>query len=100
MLLVVVLLQPFSPLFLLRNSYYQIHVPSMCGHLLLLAVLLTAGTTFQHNKKSKGNKKLRIVYERPKAVLSKGDRRKLQDNISNVAKRSNKILTNIIDGLA
>ena len=77
----------------------NIHVPSMVAILLLIAVLLLARNYISHNKKSK---EIRAEDSLRKAESSsiQGVIEESADNISNVAKRSNKIYTNIIDGLA
>lgn len=80
-------------------SLINIHVPSMVAVLLLLAVLLLVRNYISHNKKSK---EIRAEDSLRKAESSsiQGVIEESADNISNVAKRSNKIYTHIIDGLA
>jgi len=77
----------------------NIHVPSMVAILLLIAVLLLVRNYISHNKKSK---EIRAEDSLRKAESSsiQGVIEESADNISNVAKRSNKIYTNVIDGLA
>ncbi|MBD3661138.1 MAG: inorganic phosphate transporter, partial [Arenibacter algicola] len=73
--------------------------PSMVAILLLIAVLLLVRNYISHNKKSK---EIRAEDSLRKAESSsiQGVIEESADNISNVAKRSNKIYTHIIDGLA
>ncbi|MDL5513467.1 inorganic phosphate transporter [Arenibacter sp. M-2] len=80
-------------------SLINIHVPSMVAVLLLLAILLLVRNYISHNKKSK---EIRAEDSLRKAESSsiQGVIEESADNISNVAKRSNKIYTHIIDGLA
>ena len=80
-------------------SLINIHVPSMVAILLLIAVLLLVRNYISHNKKSK---EIRAEDSLRKAESSsiQGVIEESADNISNVAKRSNKIYTHIIDGLA
>ncbi|MEQ8219411.1 MAG: inorganic phosphate transporter [Arenibacter sp.] len=77
----------------------NIHVPSMVAILLLIAVLLLVRNYISHNKKSK---EIRAEDSLRKAESSsiQGVIEESANNISNVAKRSNKIYTHIIDGLA
>ena len=77
----------------------NIHVPSMVAILLLIAILLLVRNYISHNKKSK---EIRAEDSLRKAESSsiQGVIEESADNISNVAKRSNKIYTHIIDGLA
>lgn len=80
-------------------SLINIHVPAMVAVLLLLAILLLVRNYISHNKKSK---EIRAEDSLRKAESSsiQGVIEESADNISNVAKRSNKIYTHIIDGLA
>jgi phosphate/sulfate permease len=80
-------------------SLINIHVPSMVAILLFFAVLLLVRNYISHNKKSK---EIRAEDSLRKAESSsiQGVIEESADNISNVAKRSNKIYTHIIDGLA
>ncbi|MCM4171793.1 inorganic phosphate transporter family protein [Arenibacter sp. TNZ] len=80
-------------------SLINIHVPSMVAILLLLAVLLLARNYISHNKKSK-EIKAEDSLRKAESSSIQGVIEESADNISNVAKRSNKIYTNIIDGLA
>ncbi|SHI35794.1 Phosphate transporter family protein [Arenibacter nanhaiticus] len=77
----------------------NIHVPSMLAILLLIAVFLLVRNYISHNKKSK---EIRAEDSLRKAESSsiQGVIEESANNISNVAKRSNKIFTNTIDGLA
>ncbi|MCK0144273.1 inorganic phosphate transporter [Arenibacter sp. F26102] len=80
-------------------SLINIHVPSMVAVLLLLAVLLLVRNYISHNKKSK-EIKAEDSLRKAESSSIQGVIEESADNISNVAKRSNKIYTNIIDGLA
>ena len=80
-------------------SLINIHVPSMVAILLLLAVLLLVRNYISHNKKSK-EIKAEDSLRKAESSSIQGVIEESADNISNVAKRSNKIYTNIIDGLA
>lgn len=77
----------------------NIHVPSMIAILLLIAVILLVRNYISHNKKSK---EISAEDSLRKAESSsiQGVIEESANNISNVAKRSNKIYTNTIDGLA
>jgi Ca2+/Na+ antiporter len=77
----------------------NIHVPSMVAILLLLAVLLLVRNYISHNKKSK-EIKAEDSLRKAESSSIQGVIEESADNISNVAKRSNKIYTNVIDGLA
>ncbi|MCM4150067.1 inorganic phosphate transporter [Arenibacter sp. N53] len=80
-------------------SLINIHVPSMVAILLLLAVLLLVRNYISHNQKSK-EIKAEDSLRKAESSSIQGVIEESADNISNVAKRSNKIYTNIIDGLA
>ncbi|MDX1328694.1 MAG: inorganic phosphate transporter, partial [Arenibacter sp.] len=77
----------------------NIHVPSMVAILLLIAVLLLVRNYISHNKKSK---EISAEDSLRKAESSsiQGVIEESANNISNVAKRGNKIYTNTINGLA
>ncbi|WP_086476390.1 MULTISPECIES: inorganic phosphate transporter [Arenibacter] len=77
----------------------NIHVPSMLAILLLIAVLLLVRNYISHNKKSK---EISAEDSLRKAESSsiQGVIEESANNISNVAKRGNKIYTNTINGLA
>ncbi|MDX1363865.1 inorganic phosphate transporter [Arenibacter latericius] len=77
----------------------NIHVPSMFAILLLIAVFLLVRNYISHNKKSK---EISAEDSLRKAESSsiQGVIEESANNISNVAKRSNKIYTNTINGLA
>ncbi|MCK0190496.1 inorganic phosphate transporter [Arenibacter sp. F20364] len=80
-------------------SLINIHVPSMVAVLLLIAVLLLVRNYISHTKKSK-EIKAEDSLRKAESSSIQGVIEESADNISNVAKRSNKIYTNIIDGLA
>lgn len=77
----------------------NIHVPSMVAILLLIAVFLLVRNYISHNKKSK---EISAEDSLRKAESSsiQGVIEESANNISNVAKRGNKIYTNTINGLA
>ncbi len=77
----------------------NIHVPSMVGILLLIAIMLLVRNYISHNKKGKELKaEDRLQKSESKSV--QGVIHESADNISNVVKRGNKIYTNAINGLA
>ena len=77
----------------------NIHVPSMVAILLLIAILLLVRNYISHNKRTK---EIRAEDSLRKTESSsiQGVIEESANNISNVAKRSNKIFSNTIDGLA
>ncbi|MEQ9582419.1 MAG: inorganic phosphate transporter, partial [Arenibacter sp.] len=77
----------------------NIHVPSMVAILLLIAVLLLVRNYISHNKKSK-EIRAEDCLRKAESSSIQGVIEESANNISNVAKRSNKIYTHIIDGLA
>lgn len=77
----------------------NIHVPSMVAILLLLAILLLVRNYIAHNKKTKVIKAEDSLRKTESSSIQ-GVIEESANNISNVAKRSNKIYTNTIDGLA
>lgn len=77
----------------------NIHVPSMVGLLLLIAVLLLVRNYISHNKKGKELKAEGRLHKSESKSLQ-GVIHESADNIANVVKRGNKIYTNAINGLA
>lgn len=77
----------------------NIHVPSMVAILLLLAILLLVRNYISHNKKTK-EIKAEDSLRKTESSSIQGVIEESANNISNVAKRSNKIYSNTIDGLA
>ncbi|HUH47831.1 MAG TPA: hypothetical protein VLZ54_11805, partial [Arenibacter sp.] len=77
----------------------NIHVPSMVAILLLLAILLLIRNYISHNKKNK-EIKAEDSLRKTESSSIQGVIEESANNISNVAKRSNKIYSNTIDGLA
>ena len=77
----------------------NIHVPSMVAILLLIAILLLVRNYISHKKKTK-EIKAEDSLRKTESSSIQGVIEESANNISNVAKRSTKIYTNIIDGLA
>lgn len=77
----------------------NIHVPSMVAILLLIAIMLLVRNYISHNKRTQVIK-AEDSLRRAESSSIQGVIEESANNISNVAKRSNKIYTNIIDGLA
>lgn len=77
----------------------NIHVPSMVAILLLIAILLLVRNYISHNKKTK-EIKAEDSLRKTESSSIQGVIEESANNISNVAKRSNKIYSNTIDGLA
>ncbi|MCM4168014.1 phosphate:sodium symporter [Arenibacter sp. H213] len=77
----------------------NLHVPSMVAILLLIAVFLLVHNYISHNKKSKEISAEDSLRNAESSSIQ-GVIEESANNISNVAKRGNKIYTNTIDGLA
>ena len=77
----------------------NIHVPSMVAILLLIAIMLLVRNYISHNKRTKVIKAEDSLRKTESSSIQ-GVIEESADNISNVAKRSTKIYTNTIDGLA
>ena len=77
----------------------NIHVPSMVGVLLLIAILLLVRNYIAHNKKGK-ELKAEDRLNKTESSSVQGVIHESAKNIANVVKRGNRIYTNAINGLA
>ena len=77
----------------------NIHVPSMVGILLLIALLLLVRNYIAHNKKGK-ELKAEDRINKTESSSVQGVIHESAKNIANVVKRGNRIYTNAINGLA